>query len=322
MAKIQVTTLTIAALILGLSLGGGAGYLLISMNYQPRISDLETRLTQMNQTITNQQDQIYSLQEIRSNLETRLTQMNQTITYQQNQFYSIQEIRWLRTELDRLTSSPSYTTALNQRIAQLEAELRTLTSAKITDSYESFPGNWTINTRGGDITRSQAEKHGGNYSARFSSPEATTNAYAYTDMPYVANIDFHVQLWFYVDYSLPPDHLSIAGCRDLAEYNSFAFMVTDYGGSCYLLNWLPGNGYNPSNYETVTKVSENSWHKLDLYWSNATRRCKVVLDDVDYGWFLPNNPNVNAERFYIGDTTVGGLYGLIYVDDLLIERQP
>ncbi|MGD0803217.1 MAG: hypothetical protein ABSA11_03995 [Candidatus Bathyarchaeia archaeon] len=192
------------------------------------------------------------------------------------------------------------------------------------DGFESFPRNWTIETGYGTVTKSSNVKPDGSYSLRIYSPDVTDYADAYTSVPGSNNTDFHIQIWFYVDYAVVPDHFYIAECRDSKAIVQNRIVVNDEAGVCYIEILHKGDGYNPANYMNICEVSKNTWHKLDLYWLNSLSIYNVHVDDLGYGSFQPRDSNINVERLYLGDSTVGGggFMGLVYYDNLTIERSP
>jgi hypothetical protein len=76
------------------------------------------------------------------------------------------------------------------------------------------------------VTKSSRVKFDGSYSLHIYSPDVTDYAYVNTSMP---GTDFHIQLWFYVDYSVVPDHIYIAECRDSNASVQNRIVVNDGG---------------------------------------------------------------------------------------------
>jgi hypothetical protein len=191
-------------------------------------------------------------------------------------------------------------------------------TAVFQDDFEAFSKNWFTDTREGSVTQSSKVKLEGSYSLQIYSPDWDTNAYAYTSIPEIINKDFHIQIWFYIDYSVPPYHFYIAECRDSNEKVQNRIVVNDESGVCHVAILLKGNGYDPINYQNICIISRNDWHKLDLYWRFSSVY-DVYVDDNFYGSYQPRDSNIIVDSFYLGDSTVGGFRGLAYFDDLTIE---
>jgi hypothetical protein len=189
------------------------------------------------------------------------------------------------------------------------------------DDFENFPVNWSTDTRNfGSVTKSSQKRLEGTYSLQISTPHTTDNAYAYLRIPGSSIEDRHIQIWFYVDYSNPPDHVYILETRDATAQVNNRIVVDDENGTCYVKQLLPGDGYDPRNYVKICQVTKNEWHKLDYYTQYSQADCRIIIDDVDYGVHLAPYPNILVEYLYLGDSTVGGFKGLLYFDNLIIEQ--
>jgi hypothetical protein len=189
------------------------------------------------------------------------------------------------------------------------------------DGFENFPANWSTDTRDyGSVAKDMLRKLDGAYSLRISTQYTTDNAYAYLQIPGSPIADSHIQIWFYVDYSNPPDHVYILETRDAKAHVNNRIVVDDEAGVCYVKQLLPGYGYDPRNYVKICQVTKNVWHKLDYYTQYAQANSTILIDDVNYGVYAAPYPTILFEYLYLGDSTVGGFKGLLYFDNLMIEQ--
>jgi hypothetical protein len=69
-------------------------------------------------------------------------------------------------------------------------QLRDTYKTIFKDDFESFPSNWSIDTRGGTVTKSSIVKLDGSYYLCIYSPDVTNNAYTYTNITEISNSDF------------------------------------------------------------------------------------------------------------------------------------
>ena len=204
-------------------------------------------------------------------------------------------------------------------ITILEQNQNAHTPFSLADDFEQFPKNWVIETvESGRVSRSPEQKVSGLYSAHLYSPNTTDVAGAY--LPISELKDLHVSLWFYVDYSIIPDHMYIVDLRGSDGVQS-RIVVNDVNGTCNVCVLEVGNGYNPASYSVVSSITGNFWHKLELNvsWLGNLKVLDISVDGWNYGFYSPHDSSVMVDKLYLGDSTVGGFKGSIYIDDLSIE---
>ncbi|MCX6654351.1 MAG: hypothetical protein NTY03_04425 [Candidatus Bathyarchaeota archaeon] len=205
-------------------------------------------------------------------------------------------------------------------ITILEQNQNAHTPFSLADDFEQFPKNeWVIETvESGRVSRSPEQKVSGLYSAHLYSQNTTDVAGAY--LPISELKDLHVSIWFYVDYSIIPDHMYIVDLRGSDGVQS-RIVVNDVNGTCNVCVLGVGNRYDPASYQVVSSIRGNVWHKLELEvsWLGNLKVLDVKLDDWDYGFYSLHDYSVMVDRLYLGDSTVGGFKGSIYIDDLSIE---
>jgi hypothetical protein len=211
-------------------------------------------------------------------------------------------------------------TTLFITITILEQNQHAHTPYALQDDFEQFPKNWVIETvESGKVLKSPEEKLSGLYSAHLYSPKTTDVAGAY--LPISAYIkDLHVSLWFYVDYSVIPDHMYLVDLRDSDGVQS-RIVVNDVNGACNVCILGIGDGYDPASYQAVSSITGNVWHKLelDVFWLGELIALDIRIDDWDYGFYSPHDSSVIVDRIYLGDSTFGSFKGSLYFDDLIIE---
>ena len=194
----------------------------------------------------------------------------------------------------------------------------TQVNSVLRDGFEAFPNDWSIEIQNGTVETSKEIVHNETYSLRIYSPSTESYASVSIDIPAGLSQAFHFQIWFYVDSSIPTDHMYLADFRDSQSFIQSRVVATDSNGKCYVaVLKSQGSGYEDSSYWNVCSISKDSWHKLELIWNASEYTIKV--DDQDYGVFQPRSPNISVEKLYLGDTTVGGFSGLIYFDDLTMK---
>lgn len=183
-----------------------------------------------------------------------------------------------------------------------------------SDDFEDFPTDWIRGTaNSGAITKSSEQKQAGTYSCKIYSPGTGDQAYAYKAVTEIVNVDYHGRIYVYLLSSNQPDNSYIFETRDGGVTWNIVAAVDYQTDTYYLRNYAPGG------LENVCSLTADEWHKVDMYYKDATSKIKYYVDDVDQGEFDPLATTGDSDRIYIGDNSDAVLSGIYYLDELLID---
>lgn len=144
-SKNSSSALPFALLFVGLLVGAGGGYFLVSTSYQPKILDYEKQITDLNSIISTKDSEI-------SNYQTQALTLQTTISNQENQIsnYGTQvssleaQVLGYRSQVNNLQSQLSTSST---QISDLQTKLDNILDITVTQHYEWVYGSWLWSDR-------------------------------------------------------------------------------------------------------------------------------------------------------------------------------